>query len=297
MASIKLTPNIKHLLTLRSPNVLPSPSLRQLDRVFTNTFRDAQAKKAETGWLVATTCSLLTANRPSALGHLYRFVTRSTLEDSVKQRALDVPTALNKAALMRESALKSVIFIGVPRVILSLAALNEALDDEVKKALRTNSRRTATPDNIESIVTRGQTLWNSIYTPHADKLYNKLGSYHPDFITFIIQCYGSVLSPMSGETKSFGDASSQEDLNQGNLSRALGSVVGIACLRAEGGVGPQLISHTFGLLKARMVEFQSAEDKWLSSDEGTEWILRTVDEVLDGVSAEDEDHREVKPML
>jgi hypothetical protein len=54
MANVKLTPAIKHLLALRSPNALPSPPLAQLNRVFTNTFRDATAKKAETGWLVAT---------------------------------------------------------------------------------------------------------------------------------------------------------------------------------------------------------------------------------------------------
>ncbi|KAF8205137.1 hypothetical protein BJ912DRAFT_803329, partial [Pholiota molesta] len=289
MANVKLTPAIKHLLALRSPNALPSPPLAQLNRVFTNTFRDATAKKAETGWLVATTCSLLTANRPSAVGHLYRFATRSTVEESGKQNVLDLPSAVNKAALMRESALKSVIFVGVPRVILSLTALHEALDDEVKAALRTRSTRTATPDNIESIVIRGKDLWNNIYAPHADKLHDKLGSYHPDFISFIIQCYGSVLSPLPGGIKSYSDTSSLEDLDQGNLSRAMGSIVGIAALRAEGGVGPQLISHVFGLLKARDAEnFNlTEEDKWLASDEGTEWVIRTVDEVLDGVSAED----------
>ena len=105
---------------------------------------------------------------------------------------------------------------------------------------------------------------------------------------FIIQSYGSVLSPLSGGTKTYSDTSSLEDLDQGNLSRALGSVVGIATLRAEGGVGPQLISHTFGLLKARNTENQTEEDRWLSSDEGTEWVIRTVDEVLDGVSSEDQ---------
>jgi hypothetical protein len=62
---------------------------------------------------------------------------------------------------MRESALKSVVFVGVPRVsvvlrilfsgrenegelfqvILTLAALHEALDEDVKSVLRTNSRR------------------------------------------------------------------------------------------------------------------------------------------------------------
>jgi len=298
MSTIKLTPAIKHLLTLRSPNVLPSPPLTQLDRVFTKTFRDAKAKKAETGWLVATTCTLLTANRPSAVGHLYRFVTRSTLDDNGAQNTeLDVPAAVNKAALMRESALKSVIFIGVPRVILSLTALHDALDDPVKHALRTNSRRTANSDNITSTVTQGIALWKSIYQPHADKLYNKLGSYHPDFISFIIQCYGSVLAPLPGETKSYSDTSTLEDLDQGNLSRALGSVVAIASLRAEGGVGPQLISHVFGLLKARTAENQTEEDKWLSSDEGTEWVLRTVDEVLDGVSSEELFNQQVKAKL
>ncbi|PPQ74907.1 hypothetical protein CVT26_011402 [Gymnopilus dilepis] len=316
MANVKLSPAIKHLLTLRSPNVLPSPPLSQLNRVFTKTFRDAQAKNAETGWLVATTCSLLTANRPSAVGHLYRFVTSSspgsTLEDddgtgssnaNSKRTGgvgLDLPSALNKAALMRESALKSVIFVGVPRVILSLAALHEALDDDVKHALRKDSRRTASSDDIESIVTRGKDLWKSIYTPHADKLHDKLGSYHPDFIAFIIQAYGTVLSPLPGQPKSYKDTSSQQDRDQGNLSRAMGSVVGIATLRAEGGVGPQLTSHVFGLLKARDADDKfilSQEDKWLASDEGTEWVIRLVDEVLDGVSEGAEDARQIKAKL
>lgn len=53
MANVRLTPAIKHLLTLRSPNALPSPPVSQLNRIFTDTFRDAKAKKAETGWLVA----------------------------------------------------------------------------------------------------------------------------------------------------------------------------------------------------------------------------------------------------
>ena len=99
-----------------------------------------------------------------------------------------------------------------------------------------------------------------------------------------------MLAPLSGKPKTYSDTSSPEDLDQGNLSRALSSVVGIASLRAEGGVGPQLISHTFGLLKARNAESQTEEDRWLSSDEGTEWVLRTVDEVLDGVSSEEEFH-------
>jgi len=75
---------------------------------------------------------------------------------------------------------------------------------------------------------------------------------------------------------------------QGDLSRALGSVVGVACLRAEGRVGPQLVSHVFGLLKARNVQDQSPEDDWLSTDEGAEWVIRTVDKIVDGVILEQE---------
>lgn len=93
-------------------------------------------------------------------------------------------------------------------------------------------------------------------------------------LAFIIQSYGSVLSPLPGADE------------QGNLSRALGSVVGIACLRTEGRVGPQLTSHVFGLLKARTAQNLGEEDRWLASDEGVEWVIRTIDTVLDVVMAE-----------
>lgn len=36
--------------------------------------------------------------------------------------------------------------------------------------------------NIEPIVRRGKALWDDIYAPFADKLYDKLAAYHPDFI-------------------------------------------------------------------------------------------------------------------
>ncbi|KXN86344.1 Dol-P-Man:Man(5)GlcNAc(2)-PP-Dol alpha-1,3-mannosyltransferase [Leucoagaricus sp. SymC.cos] len=284
-----LPPSIKHLLSLRNPHSYPGPPLLKLNAIFTKTYRDAQLKKAETGWLVLTTCTLLTANRPSTVGHLYRFVTRGVEETGRTPSGLHVPTAVNRAALMRESALKSVIFVGVPRVILSLAALHQVLDGEVKQALRTQSRRAATSENIESTVKRGRALWDSIYAPHADKLHDKLGSYHPDFISFIIQSYGTVLAPLPGHPRTYSEDTSHTDPDQGNLSRALGSVVGIATLRSEGRVGPQLVSHVFGLLKARYTEGQNEEDAWLSSDEGTEWVIRTVDEILDVVSSEAKD--------
>ncbi|KAF7981618.1 hypothetical protein HWV62_32694 [Athelia sp. TMB] len=270
-----LPPAIKQLLSLRNPNSFPSPPISKLHGVLSSTWNDAKQRRAETGWLVLATCTLLTTNRPSSVGHLYRFATRSEPETASSRRS--VSESVHKAAIMRESAMKSAIFVGVPRTILSLAALTDALEDDVRAGLRKESRRTGTPENIEAINARGMALWESIYQPHAAKLHDKLGSYHPDFIAFIIQSYGSVLAPLPGG-----------DQEQGNLSRALGSVVGSACLRAEGRVGPQLISHVFGLLKARDEANQSDEDRWLSSDEGAEWVVRTVDNLVDVVTSDAE---------
>jgi hypothetical protein len=126
-----LPPAIKHLLSLRNPNSHPSPPLSKLHGILNSTLTDAKRRKAENGWLVLTvrentdipnlplttlghfsqTCTLLTANIPSSVGHLYRFVTEPP---NTNVRSLS--DSVYKAALMRESALKSVIFVGVPRV-------------------------------------------------------------------------------------------------------------------------------------------------------------------------------------
>ncbi|KAJ7276244.1 hypothetical protein B0H12DRAFT_1084311 [Mycena haematopus] len=297
---IKLPPAVKHLLTLRNPLPLPSPPVSKLHAVLTSSYRSAKDRNAETAWLVLTACTLTTANRPSTMAQLYRFVGRpnNTAAGDADSRSIaasgSLAEAVNRAALIREAVLKSVIFVGVPRVILSFTAFNEALDPDVRTALRSQSRRDATAENIVSTIERGKALWRSIYTPHAEKLHDKLGSYHPDFISFIIQSYGAVLSPMPGETKSFSDTSNLADPDQGNLSRTMGSVIGIACLRAEERVVPQLTSHVFGLLKARTIEGQSEEDAWLASDEGTEWVIRTVDDIYDVVRDSEQDHARVK---
>ncbi|KAI6034311.1 hypothetical protein BKA83DRAFT_4188129, partial [Pisolithus microcarpus] len=207
-----LPPVIKQLLTLRNPEAWPSPPIERLTSVFARTLNEARQLNAETGWLVLSTCTLLTTNRPSAVGHLYRFATRADPGSVETRRNLE--DAITRAAVMREAALKSVIFVGVPRVSGCLGQVD------------------AKPLNIEATIERGMALWKSIYEPHAVKLYNKLGDFHPDFIAFIIQAYGTILSPLP-----------RGQLEQGNLTRALGSVVAVATLRAEGRVGPQLTSH------------------------------------------------------
>lgn len=176
-----LPPVIKQLLTLRNPQLPPPPPLSKLSAVFKSTFDDAQRKNATTGWLTLTvsrcryspaarvvidrshlqTCTLLTANVPSSVGHLYKFATRANPDDVKTRHSLD--DSVNKAALMRESALKSSIFVGVPRVnlrlcgigrrifgsqsffqtILSLAGMTEVFEDDVKAGLRKDSKRYA----------------------------------------------------------------------------------------------------------------------------------------------------------
>ena len=142
-------------------------------------------------------------------------------------------------------------------------------------------------------------------------------------LAFIIQAYGSVLSPFSvtsdvghgsgGGGGNYGKGSGGSEFanaplpqqrpspphpfltgtgtstdERGNLSRVMTSVVGSACLRAEGGVGPQLTSHVFGLLKGREAQSQgyemNEEDRWLATDQGTEWVINTVDSILDVVA-------------
>lgn len=272
-----LPPAVKQLLALRNPEPWPSPSLERLHGAFTRALNEAKQRNAENAWLVLSTCTLLTVNRPSAVGHLYRFITRSD-PSSVETRR-NFKDAVDRAAMMREAALKSVIFVGVPRTILSLTGLKEALENDVYAALRKHPIRQAHPQTIEATLARGMALWNSIYEPHARKLYDRLGALHPDFITFIIQAYGTVLSPLPRVTAP----------EQGNLTRALSSVVGIATLRSEGRVGPQFTSHVFGLLKARHETDLNEEDTYLSSDDGVEWVILKVDEIIDAVTSTEGD--------
>jgi hypothetical protein len=79
----------------------------------------------------------------------------------------------------------------------------------------------------------------------------------------------------------------------GRLGRVLTSCLAIACLRAEGGVGPQVTSHVFGLKKAGdgiegdaaappgvEEEGLGANWHWLTRDEGAEWVLGVVDRLV-----------------
>jgi hypothetical protein len=108
-------------------------------------------------------------------------------------------------------------FSGLIQVILSLAELTRALEDDVKERLPKTSKRFVfhhifhsmlrqmwdrdlleiiRTEDKDAIVARGRILWNSIYDPYADKLHDKLSSYHPDFMGEYMRAHITTIPPL-----------------------------------------------------------------------------------------------------
>ncbi|KEP51961.1 BZIP transcription factor domain protein [Rhizoctonia solani 123E] len=264
MASLRLSQGLRHLLTLRSASAVPAPPAHVLDQAFTSTRNTAKTPGLVNAWLAVTVSTLLTVNSPDSIGYLYKFATQ---DGSSKPK--DLPERVAAAALMREAGVKCGVFVGVPKTINGLAGLYQALEDDVKAALPKDN-----PRNQASAVTNqenGLNLFKSVYDPHTEKLLAKLQSYHPDFAGWIVEHeYGALLSNVPGHN---------------HLSRTLTSAVAVASLRASGGVGPQLVSHVYGLLKARGFDLESEtdDDRWLASEQGAEWVIALADAITDAV--------------
>lgn len=137
--------------------------------------------------------------------------------------------------------------------------------------------------NISTTVSRGDKLWDSIYHPLTSKLTRKLAQSHPDLPVFIIEGeYGALFSDPAAAGAT--DASSRA-----NIGRVLMSILAISVLRSQTGVGPQVVSHVFGLRKAYEdgtadAEPEVAGGKWLASNEGSLWLLEQVDNIVHGIS-------------
>lgn len=176
--------------------------------------------------------------------------------------------------------IKSLTQHQVPRTINCLGAFYGGLPQDVQKELsRRPARRALNQRTIDDVVSRGNWMWNDIYHPLTDKLTAKLAQSHPDMPVFIIEGeYGAL----------FTNPPSDIDLNlRPNVGRVLTSIMAISVLRAQSGVGPQVVSHVFGLRKA--FDNGSAElegevpvegGKWLANDEGSMWLLEQVDEIV-----------------
>jgi hypothetical protein len=95
------------------------------------------------------------------------------------------------------------------------------------------------PDNVNATLSRGRSLWKSIYFPFDEKLTDKLAQSHPDLPVHIIESeYGCLFSDPPSPPK------------PAKVGRVLTSIIAVACLRAQSGAGPQVVSHVFGLRKA-----------------------------------------------
>jgi hypothetical protein len=135
--------------------------------------------------------------------------------------------------------------------------------------------------NINKIVSRGEGLWRSVYRPFDAKLYDKLAESHPDLPVFIVNSeYGAL----------FSDPEELGHVTGAKVGRVLTSIVAVACLRAQTGVGPQVTSHVFGLRKAyedgsykAMGEFDVEGGQWLATDEGNVWLLKSVDSIVEAL--------------
>jgi hypothetical protein len=214
----------------------------------------------------AATCTL---NSPDSLPILHAVASSQPGQDEV-----------HTAEFIREVGLKCISFNGIPRTINCLNAFHASLPKSVAGKLATGPSRTPTPSNLGDISTRGRQLWDSIYAPFENKLVEKLALSHPDLPVHILNShYGPLLS----------DPAERNGL--AGTGRVLTSAVAIACLRAQTGVGPQVLSHVFGLRKAWedgtwRADGESEEVvEWLAGDEGVEWILSTVDRIAEVLGA------------
>lgn len=192
--------------------------------------------------------------------------------------------------MMREVGLKCIGFIGIPKVINNLAALRSSVDEDEELASKLNNvprRHIGDEQSLKKSHEAAYNLWNDIYQPHSDKLLHVLGHSHPDLPVFIVEGeYGPLFSmPDQFNVKLQGKGQPIWEVN-----RLRTSLVAMAALRAQGGVGPQVTSHVWGLLKAKSSISQDDVSRngleWLCSEEGALWAIRAIDGVSFNMNAQ-----------
>lgn len=240
------------------------------------------------------------------LGPHVRDVSRRTGDnEGLKQVSQWVSEAILDAQIIREVGLKSISFNGIPKTINTLTAFRTNLPEWVTEKWRTAPLRpTLRPfdlelkykhvgrsreafESLKTLKERGNTLWNSVYGGVSEQLIAKLGQAHPDMPGIIISThYGCALADPTGAERL-----------PWSMDRWMTSVVAIACLRAQGGAGPQVLSHVFGLRNAadevrggKLQLHHDGKEKlgndiegrlWLASDDGATWLLQSVDRIVD----------------
>ncbi|KAJ9145416.1 Dol-P-Man [Pleurostoma richardsiae] len=267
----KLSPALKELINASFSRPGPAPAPAGIKDLYLKIAREAGERKiGPRPWLAVSAAATITLNSPDSLSALYAVATGPR----TPSRLDDVPAA----EFIREVGLKCISFNGIPRSINVLGAFRASLPDPVGSRLETRPSRGVDASNIGAVNARGRGLWDSVYTPFEAKLVDRLAHSHPDLPVHILGShYGPLLSDPEGERGGLE-----------RVGRVLTSVVAIACLRAQGGVGPQVLSHVFGLHKAVEQGFHEREAgvegaEWLAGDEGSEWLLRKTDEVVEAI--------------
>lgn len=126
----------KQLPAGRSANPSPTPKLASVSQHFQSLQTEAKQRGIGWGeWVSIATATLFTLNNPGSLQALHRF--------AAGEQSADPEHKTNVALLMRETGLKCIGFIGIPKVINNLAALRKAVEEdaELVKALPTEPRR------------------------------------------------------------------------------------------------------------------------------------------------------------
>ncbi|KJZ77729.1 hypothetical protein HIM_02906 [Hirsutella minnesotensis 3608] len=282
----KLSSSLKVLINAPSARPGPVAAPHGMQDVYERIASDAARKRiGMRPWLAISTAATFTLNSPDSLSILH----------SVASAGTSTAAAAQTAELMREVGLKCISFNGIPRTINCLNAFHAALPPTAAAAMLTTPTRALSPQSIDASDARGRRLFNSVYAPLTDKLCEKLARAHPDLPVHILGShYGPLLADppaaVPGSPKAEAEVASR-------TGRLLTSAVAVACLRAQTGVGPQVLSHVYGLRKAYedgswkegwvsegQVEGEGEEAaRWLASDEGGEWILRTVDSIVEAL--------------
>ncbi|KAK3346653.1 hypothetical protein B0T25DRAFT_484659 [Lasiosphaeria hispida] len=276
----KLAPSLKGLINAPFARPGQAPAPRQIRDIYQRIAQEARDRKyGEKPWLTLSAATTFTLNSPASLTVLHQVASAAPSSTS--------PVAA--AELIREVGLKCISFNGIPRTINCLGAFRAdlvAASPPWLAELETRPSRAATPENFAAISARGRRLWKSVYTPFDDKLEAKLAESHPDLPVHILSShYGPLLSDPDAEAKG----------GLASVGRILTSVVAISCLRAQTGVGPQVLSHVFGLKKGveqgthreefREQEEEAAAIERLAGDEGCEWIIKSVDSISEAIGA------------
>ncbi|KAK4098071.1 hypothetical protein N658DRAFT_432741 [Parathielavia hyrcaniae] len=291
----KLSPSLKALINAPFARPGQAPAPQHIRDVYTRIAREARERKyGERPWVTLSAAATFTLNSPASLLILHDLASSSSQQSQPQPTTL---TPLATAELVRAIGLKCISFNGIPRTINSLAAFRAGIAHHPWSAslCTTPSRTPLTPDTLPGVADRGRQLWKSVYTPLDEKLEARLAESHPDLPGVILGChYGPLLAdpPFS----SSGGRDSSRGL--GRVGRNLTSIVAVACLRAQTGVGPQVLSHVFGLQKGveqglHWEEFDGGAGKGgreeaegverLAGDEGCEWLLRSVDAIAEAI--------------